>query len=110
MQFDNTKSLQESVVMRGLNLAESSRWRDYSVAIREGYKEKNGASIPENILATTATLLENTYQYCNRMDETTRVVNMGSFIDYGFDVISATVPNLVAHDIVSVQPIRFRQG
>ena len=110
MKFDTKKSLQESVVMRGLNLAESAKWRDYSVAIREGYKEKNGVSIPENILATTATLLENTYQYCSRMDETTRVVNLGSFVDYGFDVIAATVPNLVAHDICSVQPMNAKHG
>lgn len=44
------------------------------------------------------------------MDETTREVNLGSFIDYGFDVISATVPNLIAHDIVSVQPMNAKFG
>ena len=110
MEFNNMKNLSESVVMRGLQLAESAKWRDYSVAIREGYKEKTGSSIPENILATTATLLENTYNYCNRMDETTRVVNLGSFVDYGFDVISATVPNLISHEIVSVQPMNAKHG
>ena len=110
MKFNNTQSLAESVVMRGLDLAESKRWKGYSLAIREGYKEKHKSSIPENILATTATLLENTYQYCNRMDETTRAVNLGTFVDYGFDVISATVPNLIAHDIVSVQPMNAKHG
>lgn len=110
MKFSNNKTLAESVIMRGLDLAESKRWKDYSVAIREGYKEKNKKSIPENILATTATLLENTYQYASRMDETTRAVNLGTFIDYGFDVISATVPNLIAHDIVSVQPMNAKHG
>lgn len=70
MKFEkNNQSLAESVVMRGLDLAESSRWKDYSVAIREGYKEKNKTSIPETIMATTATLLENTYNYCARMDK-----------------------------------------
>ena len=44
------------------------------------------------------------------MDETTRAVNLGTFIDYGFDVISATVPNLIAHDIVSVQPMNAKHG
>lgn len=110
MKFDNNKSLSESVVMQGLTLAESRRWRDYSSAIREGYKAKHKKSIPENILATTATLLENTYQWANRMDETTRSVNLGSFVDYGFDVISATVPNLIAHDILSVQPMNAKHG
>lgn len=110
MKFNNNKTLAESVIMRGLDLAESRRWKDYSVAIREGYKEKNKSSIPDNILATTATLLENTYQYAARMDETTRAVNLGTFIDYGFDVISATVPNLIAHDLVSVQPMNAKHG
>ena len=110
MKFTNNQTLAESVVMRGLNLAESKRWKDYSVAIQEGYKEKHKSSIPENILATTATLLENTYQYAARMDETTRAVNLGTFVDYGFDVISATVPNLIAHDLVSVQPMNAKHG
>lgn len=111
MKFNNnSQTLAESVVMRGLDLSESRRWRDYTVAIREGYKEKHKTSIPDNIIATTATLLENTYQYAARMDETTRAVNLGTFIDYGFDVISATVPNLIAHDIVSVQPMNAKHG
>lgn len=110
MKFNNNQTLAESVVMRGLDLSESRRWKDYTVAIREGYKEKNRTSIPDNIIATTATLLENTYQYAARMDETTRAVNLGTFVDYGFDVISATVPNLIAHDIVSVQPMNAKHG
>lgn len=110
MKFNNNQTLAESVIMRGLDLSESKRWRDYTGAIREGYQEKHKTSIPDAIIATTATLLENTYQYAARMDETTRTVNLGTFIDYGFDVISATVPNLIAHDIVSVQPMNAKHG
>lgn len=110
MKFNNNQTLAESVIARGLDLSESRRWKDYSAAIREGYKEKNKTSIPDNIIATTATLLENTYQYAARMDETTRAVNLGTFVDYGFDVISATVPNLIAHEIVSVQPMNAKHG
>lgn len=110
MKFNNQQTLAESVIARGLDLAESARWKDYTVAIREGYKDKNHESCPETVISTTATLLENTYNYCARMDETTRAVNLGSFIDYGFDVISATVPNLIAHDIVSVQPMNAKHG
>lgn len=110
MKFNNNQTLAESVIMRGLDLSESRRWKDYTVAIREGYQQKNNVSIPDNIIATTATLLENTYQYAARMDETTRAVNLGTFVDYGFDVISATVPNLIAHEIVSVQPMNAKHG
>jgi len=110
MKFDNTKRLQESVLSRGISLSESRRWSPYSKAIREGYKEKNNKPIADNIVATTAMLLENTYQYAARMDETTRTVNLGSFVDYGFEVIAAVVPNLIAHEIVSVQPLNAKFG
>lgn len=81
MKFNNQQTLAESVIARGLDLAESARWKDYTVAIREGYKDKNHESCPETVISTTATLLENTYNYCARMDETTRAVNLGSFVD-----------------------------
>jgi len=110
MRMNNTKSLSESVIARGLDLSESLRWRDYTVAIREGYKEKFNRSIPENIIATTATLLENTREYMSSMNEVTRQVNLGTFTDYGFDVISATVPNLIAHEILSVQPMNAKHA
>lgn len=108
--MDDVKALQESVIERGLVLAESSRWRDHMVALREGYKARYGVSAPEHLVSTTAILLENTHDYISRMDETTRVVNMGNFVDYGFDVITAVVPNLIANDIVSVQPLNAKHG
>lgn len=110
MKFDNAKRMQESTLAHGLQLSESRRWRRYTDAIREGYREKNGKSIQDNIVSTTAILLENTYNYCARMDETTRAVNLGTFVDYGFEVISAVVPNLIANDLVSVQPLNAKFG
>lgn len=109
MKFEARK-LQEGVLNQGLELAESRRWSKYTSAIKEGYREKNNKSIPDNIVSTTAILLENTYNYCARMDETTRVVNLGSFVDYGFEVISAVVPNLISHELVSVQPMNAKFG
>lgn len=106
----NAKSLHESVIERGLVLAESKQWKDHMVALREGYKAKNGVAAPEHLVSTTAILLENTREYLERMDETTRVVNMGNFVDYGFDVITAVVPNLIANDLVSVQPLNAKHG
>lgn len=35
---------------------------------------------------------------------------MGSFVDYGFEVISAVVPNLISHELVSVQPMNAKFG
>lgn len=108
--MDQIKSMQESVIERGLILAESARWKDHMVALREGYKSRYGHSAPEHLVSTTAILLENTNDYISRMDETTRVVNMGNFVDYGFDVITAVVPNLIANDLVSVQPLNAKHG
>lgn len=108
--MDQLKNMQESIIEKGLVLAESARWKDHMVALREGYKARHGQSAPENIVSTTAILLENTNEYIGRMDETTRVVNMGNFVDYGFDVITAIVPNLIANDLVSVQPLNAKHG
>ena len=108
--LNETKQFQESVLMHGMELAESRQWRDYTTSIREGYRRKNKKSIPNELLATTAQLLENTRVYATRMDETTRQVNLGNFIDYGFDVISAVVPSLIAPEIMSVQALQAKHG
>ena len=42
--------------------------------------------------------------------ETTRQVNLGSFVDYGFDVISAVVPSLIAPEVMSVQALQAKHG
>ena len=107
---EQRKTLADSVIMRGLDLAESRQWRDFSSSIREGYRKKNKKSIPTELLSTTVTLLENTRKWSARMDETTKVVNTGNFLDYGFDLISAIVPNLIAPEIVSVQALEQRHG
>lgn len=78
---EQKKTLADSVIMKGLALAESRQWRDHTAAIREGYRKSHKKSIPTELLATTAQLLENTRQYFSRMDETTRVVNTGNFVD-----------------------------
>ena len=110
VKFNEATRLQNSVAKRGQSLAESKRWKPYTYAIREGYKAKNKVDAPEHLVQTTAILLENTYQSLNRMDEVTRQINTGSFIDYGFEVISTVVPNLIANDLVSTQPLEARFG
>jgi hypothetical protein len=60
--------------------------------------------------ATVAICLENTDKWLRRMDEVTRTVNVGSFINYGFELISAVMPSLIANQIVSIQPQTRRNG
>ena len=100
-----------SVIMQeGLQLA-NGKWAAYTEALVKGYKNRhNGVAPSSDLLSTTAIMLENTQTYINRMDETTKVVNMGNFVDYGFGVITAVMPALVANEIVSVQPLKGRSG
>jgi hypothetical protein len=80
-------------------------WKDHIQAIREAKPD-----VDELTLATTAICLENVRRKIMRLEETTRTSNIGSFIHYGFDMIAAVMPSLIAHEIVSVQPMSRRIG
>jgi hypothetical protein len=93
-----------------VSLAEG-KWKKYMTGLTEGYKKSHNGQAPDSsILGTTALMLENTQKMIQRMDETTKVVNLGNFVDYGFGVITAVMPALVANEIVSVQPLKARTG
>lgn len=99
-----------SLFNEGRILADT-KWKKYTKAITEGYKRTHGGKAPaNNILSTTALMLENTDKMIRRMDETTKVVNIGNFVDYGFGIVTAVMPALVANEIVSVQPLKARTG
>lgn len=103
-------SMSNPVLTEGQLLA-TGKWSKYMTGLTEGYKRKhNGAEPSPNLLATTALMLENTQNMITRMDETTKVVNLGNFVDYGFGVITAIMPALVANEVVSVQPLKGRSG
>lgn len=52
-----------------------------------------------------ALMLENTRRYFDSMDETTRLVNVGDFQKYAFNMVRALFPSLAAHEFASVQPM-----
>lgn len=107
----NTSITKGNPILNEGQLLAASKWSKYINGLTEGYKRRhNGAVPPANILSTTAIMLENTQQMINRMDETTKVVNLGNFVDYGFGVVTAVMPSLVANEIVSVQPLKGRSG
>jgi hypothetical protein len=60
--------------------------------------------LDESKLIGTALMLENMAQHMGQMDETVRAVNVGNFDRFAFPLIRATYPNLIAHELVSVQP------
>lgn len=99
-----------AILTEGLSLAEG-RWKDHTNAIVEGYRKSHNGSTPDaNILSTTAIMLENTHREMQRLDEATKVVNLGNFVDYGLGIVTAVMPALCAHEIVSVQPLKARTG
>lgn len=59
----------------------------------------------DKIAAQTALLLENQREYYEALDETTRLAYVGSFDRWSFPIVRAIFPNLVAHELVSVQPM-----
>lgn len=52
-----------------------------------------------------ARLLENQISWMQNLDEETRVASIGSFERFIFPMVRAVYPNLVAADLVSVQPM-----
>ena len=60
-----------------------------------------------------AICLENTKVQLDRADqlyEATQPVDVGPFKKYAFDIITAVMPNLIAEEIVSVQPLKQKLG
>lgn len=54
--------------------------------------------------AGTALMLENLRRKFGSMDESTKSVQIGNFEKYAYPIIRAVFPNLIAHELVSVQP------
>lgn len=81
----------------GLSLAER-KWRHLCGDLLEkGQTEK---------AILTARLLENTKNWFKVLDEDVRMLNVGSFDRFAFPMIRAVYPNLIATDLVSVQPMQ----
>lgn len=53
----------------------------------------------------TAVLLENERQFISNMEEDVKIQSIGSFEKFIFPIVRAVFPNLIAKDIVSVQPM-----
>lgn len=59
----------------------------------------------EDTRALTATLLENERLFISNMEEDVKIQSIGSFEKFIFPIVRAVFPNLIAKDIVSVQPM-----
>ena len=57
-----------------------------------------------------AVLYENESQYLQNLNEETRTTNVGSFMKFVFPVLRRVWPNLIANEIVSIQPMTAPVG
>lgn len=62
------------------------------------------------VLGCTAMLFENESLWLQSLTEETRSVNVGSFTKFIFPVLRRVFPNLIANEIVSVQPMTAPVG
>ena len=58
----------------------------------------------------TAMLMENESQWLQGLEEETKTINVGSFTKFIFPVLRRVFPNLIANEIVSVQPMTAPVG
>jgi hypothetical protein len=61
-------------------------------------------------LGVTAMLMENQSQYLQSLNEETKSINVGSFTKFIFPVLRRVFPNLIANEVVSVQPMTAPVG
>jgi hypothetical protein len=78
----------------GKVLAESQLYKPFVEDIQDDWKR-----------ACCAIMLENTREYIAGLSETTRAIQIGDFEKYAFPLVRAIFPELIAHDIVSTQPM-----
>lgn len=80
------------------------KWGDFL----EGLSDRDEQS--RYILGCTAMLMENESLWLQSLTEDTRTVNVGSFTKFIFPVLRRVFPNLIANEIVSVQPMTSPVG
>lgn len=99
----------------GMRLAEQNSLVLYTPSARDskkGFEEitmgdmaESMATLDDKRIAWTAIMLENTRQLFEAMDESTFMNNIGDFHKFAFPMVRAIFPNLIAMDLVSVQPM-----
>lgn len=85
------------------------KWSENIAAVNEAF----GREIDQDQKLVLATTLENTQYGINRASqlyETTQPSDVGPFKKFALELVTAVVPNLIATDIVSVQPMSNRIG
>lgn len=105
----NNSSMNEMLQINPNAESIMSKWNGEIGAINEAFDGK----LDWYRQATTAILLENTASHIDRvsaMNEATQPGDVGFFKKYAINLLSAAIPNLIAPEIVSMQPMLSRVG
>lgn len=74
-------------------------------------EQVKGTSLDLSRKAALAKILENTEGFIRyQLNEATQSSDIGQYKRFALDIITAAMPNLIAYDVVSVQPIENRTG
>lgn len=76
-----------------------AKWRP----LLEGLSKRT--PLERHIRGITAMLMENQALHLRGLSEETRAINVGSFTKFIFPILRRVFPNLIANEIVSVQPM-----
>lgn len=98
-------------IARGLRLANTPMGIKSTQSLREakGWKEMVAGIQNDDRKALVANLLES-YRQCNLLQEASTSINVGNWDRFAFPMISLVSENLVAQDLVSVQPLEGPTG
>ena len=85
--------------------AQSVHNQSYVRELRTKWGKMLGGVTNEHKANTLAVLYENQANYLSNLNEDTRAANAGPFLKFVFPVLRRVWPNLIANEIVSVQPM-----
>ena len=86
-------------IKKGQPLIEATGWKEMVEGIRDPMKK-----------AFVALMLENYKTYRRSLDETTSTLQVGNYDKWAFPILSIVSENLIAQDLVSVQPLQGPSG
>lgn len=96
------QSLGESILQqKDFVLVEDSAGNSLTMgSLAEALEDVDGMS-----RSGTAIMIKNLWEWHQSLDETTKIVNVGDFDKFAYPMVTIVYPNLVAHNLVSVQPM-----
>jgi len=97
--FIRRRSKERTILDEGFLTTLERKWRPLLESVDDPHKRK--------ILAV---LYENEADHLKYLTEETRATNVGEFTKYIFPIIRRVWPNLIAHDLVSIQPMTAAVG